>query len=761
MSRKYITLTQDAVQEIFNRGVFSTIEFPYARALLDCFLNKKAPTSSIEQFVALNEINGGLVISSKKENYSSEKNSITIDLEAISFSSVSESQSFVAIQKLLRFCIKHWNKYSLTNNEYIPPGSSKAIIFPFPIATKSSHRLVVEMSPDAKRSERRYQGENFLLYKFSTSEGDGLREEASSANYRKAMASVFSHDLYKNKAEGQSAVSAALPVLKLDNQNEVLYRGKFNSQNWREGLTSKQSDFVFSDCLSPSRIEGPAGSGKTLCMVLKCINAARNADAQSSPFSALFITPSSAMVRNVQSLFDQYCNEGFHRGQSESVVIRVATLHQICVGFLGGEIKESELLDDDPQDSKDSQLLHLAEILESEAAEFSKNKTFLSPELFEFLYNEDSISSAELLRHEISTVIKGRAGEELDEYLKSQRPSYGLPIKSLNDRKYIFSLFRKYCEILDNLGQYDVDDVVVSVSGRLATPLWRRRRRVEGYDALFVDELHLFNFNEFSIFHFLSKGENEAPITVAADPAQALGDIAWNPIEVSEALCSSQVSPIALNAVFRCSPEITDLAFSVAAHGQTLFTNFDNPLDIGSTVDDAQFVDRDFPEYHLIDAASDIFDYSYKVAKSLTDKGVKRSDVLFVLFDRPMYEGFLQYSKTYNKPSLALSKRGDIDLVVDADKRNSFVFGLADHVGGLEFKAVILVGVDAGRVPSLAQVTGVASKLYQSYLAHNRVYVSVTRAQTFVRIIGERARGVSEVFSGAKDSNLYKEVICG
>ncbi|MGF6159157.1 hypothetical protein M2267_004425 [Ensifer sp. KUDG1] len=91
-----------------------------------------------------------------------------------------------------------------------------------------------------------------------------------------------------------------------------------------------------------------------------------------------------------------------------------------------------------------------------------------------------------------------------------------------------------------------------------------------------------------------------------------------------------------------------------------------------------------------------------------------------------------------------------------ASASGQFVIGHADYVGGLEFSAVILVGVDNGRVPPLGEDLVESSKHFLSYAAHNRLYVAVSRAKYRVEILGEKARGPSKLLLPAINANLLQ-----
>jgi superfamily I DNA/RNA helicase len=74
------------------------------------------------------------------------------------------------------------------------------------------------------------------------------------------------------------------------------------------------------------------------------------------------------------------------------------------------------------------------------------------------------------------------------------------------------------------------------------------------------------------------------------------------------------------------------------------------------------------------------------------------------------------------------------------------VVGYIDYIGGLEFDAVVIVGVDKGRVP---QVTSTESRIYQNYEWHNRMYVAITRAKYAVVILGNKSRTPSTLLQNA------------
>src|SRR5262249_11123481 len=140
--------------------------------------------------------------------------------------------------------------------------------------------------------------------------------------------------------------------------------------------------------------------------------------------------------------------------------------------------------------------------------EWGTYQRFASPGFSEFMTSEDLESVVPLFQHEIGVVIKGRAAEDYDTYKKLPAMKYGLPTQTEGDRSFVWRVFNLYREDLISGGQFDTDDVMLSALGQLSTPIWRRRRTREGYDFILIDETHLFNMNELSVFHHLTKRDD-------------------------------------------------------------------------------------------------------------------------------------------------------------------------------------------------------------------------------------------------------------
>ena len=110
------------------------------------------------------------------------------------------------------------------------------------------------------------------------------------------------------------------------------------------------------------------------------------------------------------------------------------------------------------------------------------------------------------------------------------------------------------------------------------------------------------------------------------------------------------------------------------------------------------------------------------------------------------------YLKKLHKPYECLQSRSDESAMKKAHDGNKFVISQIDYVGGLEFDAVVIIGVDGGRVPPSNTGEGDAYHVI-SYAWHSRMYVAVTRARYAVAMYGDMSKGISNL--------LYLSIVGG
>jgi hypothetical protein len=319
-----------------------------------------------------------------------------------------------------------------------------------------------------------------------------------------------------------------------------------------------------------------------------------------------------------------------------------------------------------------------------------------------------------------------------------------------------------YEDLLRKAGQFDTDDVVISAASQLDTPIWRRRRTREGFDYISLDETHLFNINELQIIHFLTKTPGSAPISLAIDKAQAVGDRGWSETNlIASGAMGNDSTDTIYNAVFRSSSDIIDFSASILASGVALFSDFTNTLTHSQSglSDTQEKISQPLVLYEVSDDTA-MIELAFQRAAAL-QKLTKSSpwEVLITSLSEALIEKINTFSKSNNKAVTFLDRRGDYSRVKDAEKSGHLIVGHADFVGGLEFNVVIIVGVDKGRVPLETGSVGSESRSFQKYVAHNRLYVASSRARLALEFMGLAGRGPSDLLKPALDSELLNRQI--
>jgi len=764
---RFIAVERSAAEEIISNRFFQSTDYDIGRLFADILLRKAEPARVSSKFEIIKS-NGLFFLSTLRRS----PDFVIVDLETCDLfgEGVTTDDALLYFQKTLRFSVKFWNNLRPSITERML-SQSKAALFPHPISQHTSFRISVDLSPDCERQSRRpTDGRSVLVYRSGTDEGGGPNEEPSVKNFRRFLEDRRVIEFPRLDAgAGQSPEGiTAIQITSLDGAPASSISAYQGFERWVDLLTKSQKKFVSAPLNAPHRIEGPAGTGKTISLILKALSMLRNAERDQKGFQALLITHSEATRRNVQQIVEANDPAEYlkRNRQLDRQSLELTTLQQLCGRLLNEKIKETEFLDRDAMESKQIQLLYVLEAIEAAMKQdYPTHKKFLSQEFDKLLMSSEQWALAEMLQHEISVVIKGRADGQLENYRKLSRLSYGLPVASDSDRGFVWTIYRRYQDQLQTSAQFDTDDIVISTIRQLDTPLWRRRRLSEGFDGIFIDECHLFNINELSLFHHLSRSTDSYPIAYSVDRAQAIGDRGWTSELFDEALTPTpsareKTDKTEVRSIFRCSPDIVNLAFSVTSSGATLFTNFDNPLNMARSVLTGE-EERKCATPRLVTCPDDdhLIEQAYRSADQLaSDMGTSRSKIAIIAFADDLLKQAIAFSVAHNKAVEVVKQRGDLEVVHRAERSGRFVLSTPEYVGGLEFDGVVLVGVDDGRVPPTKATFSQDSANYLNYASHNRLYVAITRARYRVEILAVAGRGPSPLLKIAQKQGILELV---
>ncbi|MCF2354917.1 UvrD-helicase domain-containing protein [Klebsiella pneumoniae] len=729
----FIAIESNAARKIVSERMLQSADYDKGQILARLLKDGKISDFSLD--IKALSINSGIYILSKNPN---KKNLLIFDTTTFNGFQRSSSEVVTILQKSCRLAIKLWDKIGHSPCEKIINGTSLIALLPLSFTTGKSYKVILDKSPDKERQEKRNES-SFLIFQDGY---DTAENEPKLANFRKAKEGFLEIDpltLFKSSENQSDPSSSYLSV------SEIHEAGNLNNPHmgldyWTKNLTESQKKFVFSESFGPDILKGAAGTGKTLSLILRSVVQLKNAKKTDNQLRAIFITHSIATKNNIENLIASNGGDEFiNSGKLQS--IEVTTLQEWCINNLGNRISATEYLDSDALESKQLQLLYINEALEDFfIKDYAGSLNFISPKLKKFFGNNDPWGISILLQEEISTYIKGRAGDDLKTYMSLPRTKNIIPIENDDDFKTIFSIYNKYQEKLIALNLFDSDDITLSALKETSTPIWKRRRMTAGFDIMYIDETHLFNINELSLFHNLLK-PNSNHIVFTMDRSQATGDTTITKEDVAKELDANLANEHGLSAVFRSSEHIINLASCVLASGATLFQELENPLAESMTGHTSLIEDKCCVPYIITKQnASEVYRASFSFVDHIAQElDISKSDVLIVPCTDQVFKELKNFAESNDKEYISIERRGDNLAVEAAATNNLYVIGGMDYIGGLEFSVVVIVGADSDKFPEQSTYTG-ESLHFINYSSFNKLYVAITRAKYQIAFIAEKTQ---------------------
>ncbi|MER1319159.1 UvrD-helicase domain-containing protein [Klebsiella pneumoniae] len=743
----FIAIESNAARKIVSERMLQSADYDKGQILARLLKDGKISDFSLD--IKALSINSGIYILSKNPN---KKNLLIFDTTTFNGFQRSSSEVVTILQKSCRLAIKLWDKIGHSPCEKIINGTSLIALLPLSFTTGKSYKVILDKSPDKERQEKRNES-SFLIFQDGY---DTAENEPKLANFRKAKEGFLEIDpltLFKSSENQSDPSSSYLSV------SEIHEAGNLNNPHmgldyWTKNLTESQKKFVFSESFGPDILKGAAGTGKTLSLILRSVVQLKNAKKTDNQLRAIFITHSIATKNNIENLIASNGGDEFiNSGKLQS--IEVTTLQEWCINNLGNRISATEYLDSDALESKQLQLLYINEALEDFfIKDYAGSLNFISPKLKKFFGNNDPWGISILLQEEISTYIKGRAGDDLKTYMSLPRTKNIIPIENDDDFKTIFSIYNKYQEKLIALNLFDSDDITLSALKETSTPIWKRRRMTAGFDIMYIDETHLFNINELSLFHNLLK-PNSNHIVFTMDRSQATGDTTITKEDVAKELDANLANEHGLSAVFRSSEHIINLASCVLASGATLFQELENPLAESMTGHTSLIEDKCCVPYIITKQnASEVYRASFSFVDHIAQElDISKSDVLIVPCTDQVFKELKKFAESNDKEYISIERRGDNLAVEAAATNNLYVIGGMDYIGGLEFSVVVIVGADSDKFPEQSTYTG-ESLHFINYSSFNKLYVAITRAKYQIAFIAEKTQKISPLLETAVTEGL-------
>ncbi|EGY00715.1 hypothetical protein AZA_04376 [Nitrospirillum viridazoti Y2] len=498
----------------------------------------------------------------------------------------------------------------------------------------------------------------------------------------------------------------------------------------------------------PVRIIGPAGSGKTLLMQLIALRYLNEYAASGLSIKVAYLVHNAAMAAAVIDRFKTLGGEEYLTGGKQELV--VTTLSEY--GRRRIEIDEKMIIDRDDQKTKEFQFEQVRIALRNVLRQHPKfmNESNLIKQVCE--EEELFLAFAVLVMSEISSVIKGRGlNDERERYINAEVPfSRFHRILSQIERTVVFMCYEIYHGVIfEQFGMLDADDIALSLAGRLRTPVWDLKRRNEGFSLILVDEAQLFNENERRVFSLLSNNVSKhVPIALALDEAQ-------EPFGLSVAgignLGISNIENEKLPSNHRSTREIIALSFFIIQRTTDLF---------GSEFPDfTDARDASVPSEHPLVSDPVLVRRNHdqkfgrfvvKTVQKLRSKNVRQ--IAVVCHAETYWNELLDSFKESQLPLHVIAQRGE----KIAPDQPLVVLSRPAYIGGQEFDAVVLVGLEQGVMPPrVVDNLALAAALEQQVL--RETYLSVSRARFRVVVVLNESAAPNSVLAAARDAGLISE----
>lgn len=763
---KFLLFDQKAISVLVSSSTFQSVDYKEGHRFVDHVCGRLQ--SELMDSIIVEYMDEGVIFAGVSDKGIEDNRVICYDLTTCNILSEENNpvDLLTVLQKSFRTAIKIWTRQPFSSSERVH--ETKSIVFPFMMGDR--RRIVIERSLDVRRLEKRNITFPLLAYKYSADDPHTCEETVDTTVLRSACELYIDkyyvlQKKYSNSRESINIQEGTLsqiftfrPVIRSD----FIY---WDVDAQERGLTESQKQIVDDiNYMNPMRIDGAAGTGKTTALILRAYKMLNSFENEGKPCKLLYFTHSLSTCKRNEAIFSMYPKGETYLSDESQQNIAFTTLLDYASNV--SSITKDSIIERDANDAKTYQLQLIDDVIVTARKEniIKTYRPLLSQKVKE-LFDESITPHSTLcavLQHEFSIQIKGRTDGLFESYEKLKSIKNGLPCEKKKDKELIFELYNMYQSHLSELGSYDVDDVTVQALSLLNAPVWRRERKTRGYDYVIVDEMHLFNLNEQSIFHFLTKDitQKQVPICFALDYSQAIGDRGDTSNDYIE-YAFGHVVRKKLNTVFRNSPQIADLCSAIAVSGTLMFeAGFINPYQDGMQTAFTAQEERLFgiPSLHMYKSDEEMV----LGLKKQIDDMIKRlqcslDDIAIISFDDKFLSNESISDMTNNCKRRICYGNGSVPY----NQENECIRIYSPYdINGLEFKGVILLGVDEGRVPQKVGV-GDISRHFIKYSAYNTLYLACSRAKYSLVIMGSDLNGVSSCLEHALNTSKIEKQTSG
>jgi hypothetical protein len=492
-------------------------------------------------------------------------------------------------------------------------------------------------------------------------------------------------------------------------------------------LTVNQRKFVDYPLPASVRLIGPAGSGKTVAMVVKCLRELRTAAERGKRLRLLFLTHASSTATAVENLALEMdpatALDGF---AADPPGLVVSTIYSLADRYMRYDLDQLSPVSLDGYEGRSFQAEILNDVIEQEIrADWIAYRSRCSAPFVAYMEaDKDSIERRfflwELL-NEFANVLDAEgvrsSAERREKYLTDKRRAWMMVLNSREERDVVLRLYDQFRSWLREAKAIGSDQMVADFLNYLDSYKWEATRAKEGFDAVFVDELHLFNRQERMLLRHLLRDAMKPPAVFMAYDAKQSPRDTFLGLPQAEAqkydlwrdARLGKTEKIELVDVFRYTPQIAQ-ALSIIDQsfpGQDLDSDWPAYSGIAQTADGPIPLVCELPNF------VSMYGVVFKRAKILQQRLARDRHVAVLCCSYDLFQRYIE------RPEL----RRDFHPITSRDEalgipysRKKFLFSMPEYVAGLQYDTVLLIDVNRGEVPegpySVAALRKFASQVY-------------------------------------------------
>lgn len=532
----------------------------------------------------------------------------------------------------------------------------------------------------------------------------------------------------------------------LDTSLPVKIHSQMSADEWFDSrLTEEQRRFVRHPLTSGVRLVGPAGTGKTIALAVKCLRDLKHTQG-SRPKRFLFLTHAAKTASDVEAVILSMEPElAIKYLASDRPELVVSTLWSLANQQMRYDLDGLTPVSLDGHEGREFQADLLNEVIDEylsgdwvayrsacsqpfanymESASDSKVRRFF---LWELLNEFACVLDAEGVKSQ-SDLRQG--------YLSQKRKGWMMVLAYKEERQVVLDLYDRFRASLRGMKAIGGDQMVTDFLNHLDSFRWEATREEEGYDAVFVDELHLFNRQERMVFrHLLRSVMGNPAVFMAYDAKQSPRDTFLNlpsadakQLDFWRDAKLGNVEKIELIDVFRYTPQIAKTLSCIdeAFPGQDLDDDWPKYSGI-SKVDDGPV-----PTLCTLESTVATYTVVFNRAKALQRSLGKGGRVAVLCASNELFSRYLKFAELRDT-FYPITSRDEASAIGANAKR--FLFSMPEYVAGMQFNTVLLIDVNQDEVPQ-GPYSAAALRKFAA-----QVYLGASRAERQLEIYASKENG--------------------